>query len=267
MKAAAANAIMKRSERNSYSGVIVVTGSFLLLLSASFFALYIPTVSAASGDTIVVVSHDMHTGAAVNGFFVDVRVNGNHIVSGYTPVKFTGLSPHVQYQVVVYWYGSYYFRHFSNGNLNRYALITFSQTGQTNKQNALYENVPSTQAASLNVIAEFPNGTLIGTSYCNNGYVQHTPGMWLTVAPSGQKPFTGSFTGGSILPFILFNGQTYTVQMTLGYKNIAFSHWQDNSNTNPSRTVTLNGNQSLTAIYVQTGHAAPMQPSMDPNSS
>ena len=255
------------SENKSTSGVVFVTGSFLFLMFASFFALYTPTVSAATGDTITVVSHDMHTGAAVNGFLVDVRVNGNHIVSGYTPVTFRELSPHVQYQVVVYWYGSYYFRHFANGNLNRYALITFSKAGQTNKQNALYENVPSSQAANLNVIAEFPNGTLIGTSYCNNGYVQHTPGMWLTVAPYGKAPFTGSFTGGSILPFTLFNGQTYTIQMTTGYQNIAFSHWQDNGNTNPSRTVTLNGGQSVTAIYVQTGPASPKQPIMDPNST
>jgi hypothetical protein len=92
-------------------------------------------------DTIIVKSHDLNTGVAISGFFVDERVNGNHIVSGYTPVKFTGLSPNFQYQVVVYWYGSYYFRHFSNGNLNRYALVTFSSTGQTTKLNALYENV------------------------------------------------------------------------------------------------------------------------------
>lgn len=251
---------------NSYSkgrtlfGIVFVTVCFLFFVVSAFLLFATPTVSAATGDTIVVSSHDMHTGAVLSGFFVDVRVNGNHIVSGYTPIKFTGLSPHVQYQVVVYWYGSDYFRHFSNGNLNRYALIKFSTGGQTSKLNALYENVPSSSAANLNVIAEFPNGTQIGTTFCNNGYVQHTPGMWLTVAPYGQGPFTGSFTGGSMLPFTLFNGQTYTIQMTLSYNNIYFDHWQDNGNTNAQRTVTLNGAATYTAIYVQRG-AAPVAPS------
>ena len=59
--------------------------------------------------------------------------------------------------------------------------------------------------------AQFPNGTQIGTTFNNTDYIQHTPGMWLTVTPPGSsQPFTGSFTGGSILPFILFKGQTYT---------------------------------------------------------
>ena len=114
-------------------------------------------------------------------------------------------------------------------------------------------------SANLNIVAEFPNGTLIGTTFCDNGYVQHTPGMWLTVAPNGQAPFTGSFTGRSMLPFTLFNFRAYTIQMTLSYSNIYFDHWQDNNNTNPQRTVTLNGGATYTAIYVQRG-TAPVMP-------
>ncbi|MDA4117164.1 MAG: hypothetical protein OK455_02350, partial [Thaumarchaeota archaeon] len=70
--------------------------------------------------------------------------------------------------------------------------------------------------------------------------------------PQGSTtPFTATFTGGSILPFIFFNGQTYTVFMSTGYSNISFSYWKDNNNTNPTRTVPLNGNTTIIAIYTQ----------------
>lgn len=204
-------------------------------------------------NSITVTSHDLHNGNTLVGFFVDLRLNSNHIQSGMTPVTFSGLQSGVQYLVVVYWYGNNFFRHFSDGNLNRYALVTFNNTlGQTSYAlDALYENVPSSQAASLNIIAQFPNGTQIGTAFDNNGYPQHTPGMWLTVAPPGSTiPFTATFTGGSILPFTFFNGQTYVVHMSTGYSNVKFSHWKDTGSTNPDRSISLNGNQSYIAVYV-----------------
>jgi hypothetical protein len=212
------------------------------------------STSVPSGqNSITVTSHDLHNGNTLVGFFVDLRLNSNHIQSGMTPVTFGGLQSGVQYLVVVYWYGNNFFRHFSDGNLNRYALVTFNNTsGQTSYTlDALYENVPSSQAASLNIIAQFPNGTQIGTAFDNNGYPQHTPGMWLTVAPPGSTiPFTATFTGGSILPFTFFNGQTYAVHMSTGYSNVKFSHWKDTGSTNPDRSIALNGNQSYIAVYV-----------------
>jgi hypothetical protein len=100
-------------------------------------------------------------------------------------------------------------------------------------------------------MAEFPNGTIIGTSSVNSGgYIQHTPGMWLDVVPPGSMvPFTGSFTGGSILPFIFFNTETYTVQMSTGYQNYQFAYWKDNNSTNPDRSITLDGNATYIAVY------------------
>jgi hypothetical protein len=199
-----------------------------------------------------VTSHDLHNGSTIGGIFVDLRLNSNHIQSGFTPVTFSGLHTGVQYLVVVYWYGNYYFRHFSDGNLNRYALVTLNNTsGQSGYAlNALYENVPKSKAASLNIIAQFPNGTQIGTASEIDGYPQHTPGMWLTVAPpSSTIPFTATFTGGSILPFTFFNGQTYTVQMSTGYENVQFSHWKDTGSSNPVRSIALEGNATFIAIY------------------
>jgi hypothetical protein len=76
--------------------------------------------------------------------------------------------------------------------------------------------------------------------------------MYLTVTPPGStSPFTATFTGGSILPFIIFNGQTYTVQMSTGYSNIIFSSWKDNGSTDPTRSFALAGNATYIAIYVQ----------------
>jgi hypothetical protein len=77
--------------------------------------------------------------------------------------------------------------------------------------------------------------------------------MWLTVTPPGSIiPFTATFTGGSILPFTFFYGQTYTVQMSTGYKNVQFSHWKDNGSTNPIRSITLNDSSIYIAVYTIT---------------
>jgi hypothetical protein len=204
--------------------------------------------------SITVTSSDLVTGAAMGGMYVDLRLDNNHVESGYTPVTFSGLQQDTKYLVVVYGYGNNYFRHFSNGNLQRYSFVTLNKTaGQTSySMNALYENVPSAQAASLNIIAQFPNGTQIGTASEIGGYPQHTPGMYLSVAPPGvTSPYTATFTGGSILPFIFFNHRTYTVSMSTGYSKVTFSHWKDDGSTDPTRAFTLNGNSTYIAIYTQ----------------
>ena len=80
-----------------------------------------------------------------------------------------------------------------------------------------------------------------------------------------STPYTGTFTGGSILPFTLFNHETYIIQMSSGYDgpwtgnpgygqvvHITFSHWQDNNSPDPNRAITLDGNAQYIAIYYQT---------------
>jgi hypothetical protein len=237
---------------NGYSvrSISVAANSTTTRLTAE----YTPTQQGPppSNYSITVTSNDLN-GTTLHGFYVDLRINGNHVASGFTPVTFKNLQQGIQYGVVVYWYGNYYFRHFSDGDLNRYALVTLNSTSGQNSTSldGLYQYVPKAQAASLDIEAELPNGTLIGTSSINSGgYIQHTPGMWLDVIPPGsQTPFTGTFTGGSILPFIFFNHDTYTVDMSAGYKNYSFSHWKDTNSTNPDRAITLNGNATYIAIY------------------
>ena len=203
---------------------------------------------------------------------VDLRIDGNPVSTGYTPVTFKNLTLGVQYGVVVYWYGNLYIRYINDSNtgidLQRYDLVTLNQSNPTDILTSMFEYVPASQAATLNIFAEFPNGTLIGTSAYNatTNYIQHSSGMWLTVTPPGQTtPYTGTFTGGSILPFTFFNGKTYTVAMTpascgmdllangqtVGPVDIVWSHWLDNNNTDATRAITLNGNANYTAIYNQ----------------
>jgi len=256
-----ANTAFSQWSNGIASDTIFVTAN---ATKTSLTALFCPTtcpsgaggVGRGSGPTgsITVTGSNLVSGAAVSGMYVDLRLNDNHVESGYTPVTFSGLQQGTKYLIVVYGYGDAYFRHFSNGNLQRYSYVTLNATaGQTSySMNALYEVVPNAQAASLNIIAQFPNGTQIGTASEIDGYPQHTPGMYLSVTPpGGTAPYTATFTGGSILPFIFFNHQAYTVAMSLGYSNITFSHWQDDGSTNPTRAFALDGSSTFIAVYTQ----------------
>lgn len=207
--------------------------------------------SAPTQVNSIVVSSSMLNGAQISGVQVDLRLNGSTVKTGYTPVTFSGLTPNVQYQIVVYWLNDTYFRHFSDGNLNRYATVTLNGTKYASLD-AEYQSVPQQDAASLNVIAEFPNGTQIGTSDSVNGTNFHSPGMWVQIVPpQSTQAYTGSYTGGSILPFVLFNHETYIIQMSSAYQNLHFLYWKDNQSDNPTRSVTLNGNATYIAVFVQ----------------
>jgi hypothetical protein len=226
----------------------------LVLSSPSWHAVKDASASTSGPGgpgTITVTSMDMYNGSSLSGFTIDVRQDGNPVASGYTPVTFTGLQLGVQYQVVMYWFGNDFFREFSSGDLNRYSLVTLNSTTESVSLTGLYQYVPPSQANTLNILAQFPNGTQIGTTFNNTDYIQHTPGMWLTVTPSGaSQAFTGSYTGGSMLPFTLTADQSYIVSMTAGYGNVQFLHWADDGSTSLSRQVTLNGTAaSYTAIY------------------
>ncbi|MDG6999508.1 MAG: hypothetical protein JRN15_10380 [Nitrososphaerota archaeon] len=202
--------------------------------------------------------------------YVELRINGTDVDTGYTPVTFSNLQFGVQYGVVVYWFAPNYIRYINDSltgmDLQRYDLVTLNQSNPTDTLTAVYENVPTSQAATLNIFAEYPNGTLIGSAAVVNGYDLHSSGMWLTVTPPFQStPYTGTFTGGSILPFTFFNNETYTVQMAasscgpdqnlsgqiIGIVYNVFSHWQNNNSTSVSQSITLSGNDTWTAIYNQ----------------
>jgi hypothetical protein len=106
----------------------------------------------------------------------------------------------------------------------------------------------------LNIIAEYPNGTQIGTTFNNTGYIQHTPGMWLTVTPPDATiPYTGDIHGRespSVRPFqgvqlYSYHDPPHTVTSS-----------SPTGRTPAARTglgrSTLDQNTTLIAIYEQT---------------
>ncbi len=207
--------------------------------------------ASTNSDTITVTSALLN-GTLINGIYYDLRLNNTVVSCGYTPLTFTNLSPGQTYELVAYWATDYYYRHFSNGNLNRYQLFSMNVSSSYNIT-GIYEYIPLKKLATLNIVAEFPNGTLIGQSYQQGKNFFHTPGMWIAITPPGSStPYTGGYTGGSILPFDLVNHSSYTIKMAQGYQNINFSHWDDTGSNNTSRVLKIQGDTNLTAIYVQT---------------
>jgi hypothetical protein len=225
-----------------------------------------------TGSITVVGANINGSTVPVHGMFVDLRINGTHVASGFTPVTFANLQLGVQYGVVVYWSDYYYIRYMNDSNtgvdLQRYDLVTLNSSFPHDTLVGAFQYVPPSQAAALNVLAEFPNGTLIGNAsyFLKLNYILHGPGMWVTLTPPNtSEPFTGTFTGGSILPFILYNHENYTIGMAEGYcgewytglangtaptVDIVWSHWL-NGSTDVNRTVDLSGNVTYVAIYDQ----------------
>ncbi len=227
----------------------VIVVSIVVIFAALMFTTFYSQTSLPTTPNSIVVTSSLVNGASVSGVQVDLRINGSTIKTGFTPVTFSGLEKGAQYQIVVYWLNYTYFRHFSDGNLNRYATVILNGSKYV-ALNAEYESIPAKDAASLNVIAEFPNGTQIGTSDLVNGSNFHSPGMWVQIVPpQSTQAFTGSFTGGSILPFVLLNHENYTIQMSAGYQNLHFLYWKDDQSKDPTRTIALSGNATYIAVF------------------
>lgn len=201
----------------------------------------------AGANTVTVVSCTIG-GTSLPGMYVNLRENGNIIADGFTPKTFN-LTPGKNYVVVMYWCCDYYFRHYSDGTLTRYHTVTAGSTGILFK--SLYEKVPASQAADLNVIAKDTNGNVIGGTTTNpDGSISAQPGMWMWLTPPGTStPYTGAYTGSSSTPFVVFEGKTYKITMS-SFGKYQFSHWQDNGSTNPNRSFAMTGDKvNNVAIY------------------
>jgi len=227
---------------------VIVVAIVVIFATVMFLTFYSQTSLPPPTNSIVVTS-SLLNGTSISGVQVDLRLNGSTIKTAYTPAIFSGLKPGLKYQAVVFWLNNTYFRHFSDGELNRYDTVTLNGSKYVSL-NAEYEYISPRDAASLNVIAEYPNGTQIGTSDYLNGSDTHTPGMWVQIVPpQSTLAYTGSFTGGSVLPFVFFNHETYTIQMSSSFGNLQFLYWKDNHSTDPNRSVALSGNATYIAVF------------------
>jgi hypothetical protein len=154
----------------------------------------------------ITVTSTTLNGTSISGYLVDLRVGGYAIQSGFTPVTFTSLEPGLQYQIVAFWADNYYFRHFSDGDMNRYELLTL-------QLDRFHHGVVR---CGLRVCASFAGGHLEHNRGIpqwdadRHNFQQHRlhpahSGMWLTVTPPDATiPYTGTFTGRespSVRPF------------------------------------------------------------------
>jgi hypothetical protein len=220
--------------------------------------------SIAGANTVTVVSCTLD-GSTLPGMYVNIRENGNIIADGYTPTTFN-LTPGKEYVVVLYWCCDYYFRHYSDGTLTRYHVVTANPNGILLK--GLYERVPASQDAKLNVIAKDTSGNVIGGTDTNpDGSISTEPGMWMWLTPPGSSsPYTGAYTGSSSTPFVVFDGKTYKVTMS-SFGKYQFDHWQGSGSTNPARSFTMSGDSvNNVAIYriVESASASTQSTSMEP---
>ena len=120
-----------------------------------------------------------------------------------------------------------------------------------------YSSLPSYFAAEFSLISSLDGASGGGSgtySLSVNTLTQTgTPlvGLWTTWSQSGSILSTGftptSFSGSA--------GGEYTVTVS-NYGSYVFCHWQDGS-TNPTRSVSLQGDDALTAYYSTTGSCAP----------
>jgi hypothetical protein len=206
-----------------------------------------PLLSCPKANSVTVTS-SLSDGTKITGEYMQIRLNGNVVQSGYSPVTFCKLQPKQQYQVVAYWFGESNFRHWSDGVLLRYhqAIAGPNPVNLT----AVYEKIPSALSAQFTVKAVLTNGTEIGgTTSLADGSIVAKPGMYLDLTLSRQTtPYTAAFTGSSTLPFTLLKGQTYTITMYSDQK-YKFDHWQDNGSKNPVRSFKISGD-SLNNIAV-----------------
>jgi hypothetical protein len=174
--------------------------------------------------------------------------SGNPVETKFTPATFT-LPTNQQYRIVMYSAGDTFFRHYTDGTLYRYHFVTASSSGQV--LTAEYERIPASSQAKLNVIAKTTSGEIIGGSTGSDTdlTLSATPGMEIKLAPPNTlTPYTAAFTGSSSLPFVLFEGRSYTA-VAGSFGKYQFSHWEDNSSNNSARLFSMNGDKTAVAIY------------------
>jgi hypothetical protein len=51
---------------------------------------------------------------------------------------------------------------------------------------------------------------------------------------------------------VLIRGENYTVQMTPSFGSYKFAYWKDSDSANPVRSIFLNGNTTIIAVYEET---------------
>ena len=180
-------------------------------------------ILASAATSSLTVTSQATNGAALTGFYSTLSQNGNAIATGFTPSTFT-LNDSQTYQVSVSGYGGCAFDH-------------WLQTGSTDDPTTVSISGNTTLtavldcASQLKVDSESTNGTAL------TGF-------------SAQLSQSGSSVATGLTPatFTLNNGEDYAV--TVGdYGHYAFSYWLDTGSNDSTRTVSIDQNTTVTAVY------------------
>jgi hypothetical protein len=190
---------------------------------SSYYSSLVGDLSAIPTTVPITVQSIGANGLPLAGMWTVISSGGNVVASGFTPMTFQGnLGQH--YSVRVSNYMSYYFSHWGNGS--------------TSSTTSLTVNVPTTLVAYY---ASVQQHSITVQSVTTSGATLN--GMYTVVRSNGNIVATG-FTP---LVFYGTQGSQYTVTVA-NYKSDVFSHWTSLS-TNPTITVTLSQDVSLTAVY------------------
>jgi hypothetical protein len=183
-----------------------------------------------SSPVLTVKSADM-SGHGITGYYTTIAsAAGSTVATGFTPVTFTGTYG-ATYSVTVSDYGSFVFDHWENGSTARTRTLALNSSVEVV---AYYRNNNSASAVLTVTSSDLSGNTITGY------YTTISSGGSSSTVATGFTPF--SFTGT--------NGGTYTVAVS-DYGSFVFDHW-DNGSTARSRTLTLNGDITIRAVYRST---------------
>jgi hypothetical protein len=150
--------------------------------------------------------------------------SGTLLSSGYTAFTFSGQSG-TAYTICVSNYGQYTFQHWGGGSSNTCETVTPSS-------DIVLTAYYSTGTSQLAVASQSTTGTTI-------------TGFWTVLY---DQTGTVLATGYTPVGFTLSNGQNYQVEAD-SYGSCNFAYWQDNGSTSYLRTISINSNTNLVAVY------------------
>ena len=187
---------------------------------------------------------------------------GYHIASGFTPVTFKNLEPGLQYQVVAYWAGNYYFRHFSDGDLNRYELVTFNSTGaKTDHSRRGLRVRPSLSCGDPQHNRRVPERHPNRHHLQQHGlYPAHSRNVADGHASRRGRPVYWFLHRREPPPVCALRWRDLHGPDDAVIRGLIFAHWNDTGSTNATRAVTLSKSATtLIAVYDVTKMAPAMQ--------
>jgi hypothetical protein len=213
------------SSASAYVGFMYLTNGVMPSPYSSLPSYFLTLESDlnAPSTTASVTVQSVSGTAALTGMWTVIKSDGNTVVSGFTPLAFSGEIGQA-YTVQVSNYGSNIFQHWNDGSTS--PVQTFTLTAQTTL--TAYFGAPAEDLINVQSI------TTSGATLTGMKTVVQSDGV--TIA-SGFTPF--NFYGQQ--------GAQYTVIVS-SYGANTFAHW-DNWSTNPARTVVLSQNTWLTASY------------------